>query len=167
MPEPAPDPEQEQQALLKQLAADTAMQLAIENSYEFRKNLVWNTQQAYDVVAGGSPTAGGRWFILSINQTGTDTIYRGNHPAKMNAAFLSDPDENRIPEIFLEFKDGWQLLSLVNPPLLIPAQTLNRALAQDSALLRCNLKQAWIESGKGKRMITIQKDNLIISSPTP
>ena len=166
-PLPAPDPQQEQEVLMKQLAADTGMQLAIENSYEFRKNLVWTTQQAYDVVAGGSPSAGGRWFVLSINKNGTDTIWRSEHPAKMTDALLSDPDGNRSPEIFLCFKDGWQVLSLSNPPSLLPSLALNQALQKDSALLNCNLNQAWIETGKGRRLISIQNNKLSISSPNP
>ncbi|MCS6935825.1 MAG: hypothetical protein NZM35_11870 [Chitinophagales bacterium] len=81
------------------IAADTAMQLAMENSYEFSQTLVAGTELVYDVVAWGTPRSGRIAFIRRGGDNRPDTLLSEGRLGTVRQIFITDLDADKQPEV--------------------------------------------------------------------
>ena len=89
------------------IAADTTMQVAIENSHEFLQTLTASTNDAYDVKASSyfeEGTEHKKFLILHRNKENKeDTLYSQNHPTEITGAELADLDNDKVKEIIVYY----------------------------------------------------------------
>lgn len=78
------------------IAADTAMQHAIENSYEFHKSLMVNQSLVYDVTGRGNSLSEGE-FTITRRSTGNrpDTLFTGKRDGVFTDALLTRLNSNQ------------------------------------------------------------------------
>jgi hypothetical protein len=92
------------------IASDTAMQVDMELSYEYQKNLVQNDSTVYDFLAYNKPKGktGKEWeskfHIIRRTSHSADTIAKGRRSGAVQRIWLCDLDQNGQEEImFYEY----------------------------------------------------------------
>ncbi len=84
-----------------EIAVDTVIQTAIEQSYEFNRTLTINPNEVYDVVAWGKPSIGSLCLIYRNKQGVLDTVVKVERLGMVKECWLSDLNKNKLPEIVL------------------------------------------------------------------
>lgn len=97
------------------IAADTVMQMGLEQSYELTKTLTVNKNVVYDVIAWGTPTKGKLCFVYRNEQGVIDTVAEMERTGIVKDCWVSDMNGNKLVEIMavLQNNDNRKLQNLV------------------------------------------------------
>lgn len=97
------------------IAADTTMQLGLEQSYEFNRTLPVNKNVVYDVIAWGTPTKGLLSFVYRNDKGVLDTVVEMNRLGIVKDCWVSDMNKNGKPEVMavLQNNDSRKLQNLI------------------------------------------------------
>lgn len=97
------------------IAADTTMQLGLEQSYEFHKTLPVNKNVVYDVIAWGTPTKGLLSFVYRNEKGVLDTVLETSRLGIVKECWVSDMNKNGKPEVMavLQNNDSKKLQNLI------------------------------------------------------
>lgn len=96
------------------IAADTVMQLGLEQSYEYNKTLKLNNNAVYDIIAWGTPTRGKISFVYRDDKGMTDTVLETERLGIIKECWLSDMNGNGNTEVMavLQNNDSRKLQSI-------------------------------------------------------
>ena len=84
------------------IAQDTAMQTAIESSYEYHKTLNVSEKLVYDIIAYGGSASIGQYAIISRGADNKpDTVAHGEREGIIVNTFLADLNKNGNNEIYI------------------------------------------------------------------
>lgn len=97
------------------IAADTVMQIGLEQSYEFNKTLTVNKNVVYDVIAWGTPTQGKLCFVYRNEQGVIDTVAELDRQGMVKDCWVSDMNGNKLVEVMavLQNNDNRKLQNLI------------------------------------------------------
>lgn len=96
------------------IAADTTMQLGLEQSYEFIKTLTVTNNVVYDVIAWGTPSKGLLCFVYRDEKGVLDTVLETTRLGIIKDCWVSDMNKNGKPEVIavLQNNDSQKLQTL-------------------------------------------------------
>ena len=96
------------------IAADTVMQLGLEQSYEFNKTLTVNQNLVYDVIAWGTPSKGLICFVYRDEKGVLDSVLETQRLGIVKDCWISDLNGNGDVEVMavLQNNDNKKLQSL-------------------------------------------------------
>lgn len=97
------------------IAADTVMQIGLEQSYEFNKTLTVNKNVVYDVIAWGTPTQGKLCFVYRNEKGVLDTVLETNRLGLVKDCWVSDMNDNGNTEVIavLQNNDSQKLQTII------------------------------------------------------
>ena len=97
------------------IAADTVMQIGLEQSYEFNKTLTVNKNVVYDVIAWGTPSKGKLCFVYRNEKGAVDTVAELDRTGMVKDCWVSDMNGNKLVEVMavLQNNDNRKLQNLV------------------------------------------------------
>lgn len=89
------------------IAADTTIQKAIENTYEYHNTIVMSPKLVYDVLGVGKSKARGEYLVIKrFNEGERDTLIRRERRGPILKTFVADIDGNKNNEIYLVTDTG-------------------------------------------------------------